>query len=559
MEPHKDLREFIAFLERRGKLYRYREPINKETELIPFHRVQMRGLPEEERRAVLFENVVGADGRKYEMSALVGCYAASEQILAWGMGCETYAEAIGRFHQGLLHPIPVKMVKDGPVHEEIHVGDDLKKLGLDELPAPVEEVGLGGMVRTGMPMITRDPETGVTNMGTYNGFFRARDRMAVGISPTRIPVSEHWRKARQRREKLPVAILVGMTPVLMATSSAEVPYGMPGLDELTLAGGISGRPVEMVRCKTIPLEVPANTEIVIEGEILPDVLEPRLPFGEYPGYLSAEMNLIPVMQVTAITHRRNAIFTPIIVGMAPSDCNVVWGYAHNALMLHYLRYEHNLPVEEVYYPQEAGAVILCLIRVKDGVGPGVVNQILQVAAGHPGIRSKYTIAVDYDINLRDQEVVMWALATRTQPVEDLTIVRGGGAGGLDPSSILTGSDRGRMSSTGAGSGPAPAGREYSRVLINAVRKWPYPPVALPEKEYMEHALRLWVGRKDLPKPRLRAPWYGYTLGHWPEDLKEYGDLIAKGEWLKVGEMTLKLQQKVGEDVLPASRTAPEHG
>lgn len=530
---YRDLREFIARLEKLGKFYRYREEINKETELIPFYRVQMRGLPDAERKVFLFDNVVGAQGKRYDLSVLVGCYGASEAILALGMGCENYPEMLEKWCEAVAHPTSPVLAKNGPVQEEIHVGKEIQELGLDELPVPVEEPGFSGMIRTGLPMITKDPETGVRNVGTYNGFFRSRDRIACGIAPMRAPMAYHWQAARKRGEHLPLAIVIGATPGVMLTGSAEIPYGV---DELAIAGGLDGRAVEMVPCRTIPLEVPAHAEAVIEGFLSTEVVEPRLPFGEYPGYLNAEMNLIPVMHVTAITHRKNAMFTPVIVGFPPSDTNVVWGFAHSALLYQHLTRDCRFPVEEVYFPQIGGAANFCLIRIKEGAPQETVAEMLKQAGMQEGVKSKYTVVVDSDIQLRDPELLVWALSFRTQPKEDILVLEKGGTGGLDPSAAPTGSGSGRTSST-RGRG------EYSRVLINATRKWPYPPVALPKQEYMERALDLWRQRSDLPPPRMAEPWYGYTLGYWPEELQEFADLIAQGEYLKVGERTAKLQEK----------------
>lgn len=532
----RDLREFVRELEVRGKLYRFREQINKETELIPFYRVQMRGLPDGQRKAFLFDNVVGSKGNRYDMSVLAGCYGASEEILAIGMGCQNYVQMLEKWHEAVAHPIAPVLVDKGPVQEEVHRGDEIKQLGLDEFPAPVEEPGFSGMIRTGLPMITKDPETGIRNVGTYNGFFRARDRLAAGIGGFRATMAYHWQAARKRGEGLPLAIVIGCTPNIMMVGSAELPYGA---DELAVAGGIAGAPVEMVRCTTIPLEVPAHAEAVIEGLLSTEVMEPRLPFGEYPGYLSAEMNLIPVMHVTAITHRRNAMFTPVIVGFPPSDTNVVWGFVHSALLYNHLAHDCRLPVEEVYYPELGGASSFCMVRVKEGASQESVGQILKQVTTQEGVKSKYTVVVDSDIDLRSPELLVWALSFRTQPKEDVLLLPQGGSGGLDPSAAPTGSGRGKTSST-RGRG------EYSRVVINATRKWPYPPVALPKREYMEKALEMWRARGDLPVPEMAEPWHGYTLGYWTEDLQEYAEMISKGEYLKVGEKTEKLQVKVSD-------------
>lgn len=531
MAHHRDLRELVSRLDERGKLYRFQKRINKDTELVPFYRVQLRGLPDHERKVFLFDNVVGAKGAGYEMSVLAGIYGASEEILAFEMGCQSYTEMLEKWHEALVRPVAPVVVDDGPVQEEVHVGKEVQELGLDEFPAPVEEPGFSGIIRTGLPMITRDPETGIRNVGTYNGFFRARDRLVSSIAPIHHARVYHWKTAERRREGLPVAIVIGCSPEVMWVGSADIPYGT---DELAVAGGIAGSPVELVRCRTIPLEVPAHAEAVIEGLISTEIMEPGLPFGEYPGYMNGNYHPRPVIHVTAVTHRKKAMFTPVLVGFPPSDTNVVWGFCNSAQVYHHLKYECGFPVDEVYFPEMGGASTFCLIRIGEGCPQETVQQILEEAGKDNSI--KYIVAVDSDIKLQDPELLLWALTFRTQPQRDFTFSTGGHPG-LDPSGAPTpGWKREREDRGGAS--------QLSRVFINATRKWPYPPVALPQKEYMERALEIWRGETDLPTPRLREPWHGYMLGHWDEQLEEFASLIVRGEYLKVGEKMAKLQEKV---------------
>lgn len=533
MANFQDLRGLVNLLEERGKLLRFRGEINKDTELIPFFRIQMRGVPEAERKVFLFENVVDAKGKRYDMPVLVGVYGGSEEILAIGMRCGSYVEMLENWHDSLTRPIPPVLVDSGPVQEEVHAGDEIKQLGLDELPVPVEDPGFSGMIRTGVPMITKDAETGIRNVGAYNGFFRARDRMIAGIGPSKHAMAHHWEAARRRKEGLPIAIVIGCTPEVMLAASAAIPYGA---DELAVAGAVAGSPIELVRCRTIPLEVPAHAEAVIEGVISTEIMEPLLPFGEYPGYFRVDLNIRPIIQVTAVTHRKNAMFTPLLVGFPPSDDNLISGFCQSAQLYHRLKYECHLPVEEIYLPQSGGGSNFCLIRVREGTSQPTVSQILEEA--EKGTQSKYVVALDADIDLREPELLIWALSFSTQPKEDFRIVPGHSAG-LDPSAAPTGSGRSRPSST--------EGRKFSRVLINATRKWPYPPVGLPGKEYMERALRLWREHKELPMPRLKEPYYGYHLGYWNRELQEYADLIARGEYLAVGEKMAKLQTRIKGD------------
>lgn len=537
MECPRDLREFLQRLEERGKLYRFSDPINKDTELYPVFRVQQRGLPDHERKALVFDNVFDAKGNHYQMPVFPGAYAASEEILMIGFGCETYQEGLERWHRAREHPIDPVIVDRGPVHENVMVGDDLKRVGLDIFPAPVEEPGFSGMLRLGLPIITKDPVTGVRNVGTYNAFLKARDRLQAAIGPGAHAMAYHWKTARQRGEPLPVAIVIGPDLPTMGASSASLPYGV---DELAVAGGFFGAPIELVPCKTIPLEVPARAEAVVEGLMSTDTVEPRLPFGEFPGYIQSDLTVRPVLDVTAITYRNDAIFTPVLVGMPPSDTSMVWGFVHAGDQLHHLKYECRLPVAEVYYPQLGGGSTFCVVRMAESATPEDGQAVVAELERRRGA-GKYTVVVDHDIDLRDADALIWALSFRTARKRDFTFIPTGN-GGLDPSGSPAGSGRGRMSAQGTES-------DFTRVVINATRKWAYPPVALPRKPYMDRALQIWQSRADLPTPRMRSPWYGYELGYWTEELQRFADLITAGDYLKLGDEMAELQQPLTEEMV----------
>lgn len=527
---YQDLRAFLSALEERGLVHRFSEPINKDTELLPLYRLQMRGLPSAARRVMLFDHVVSATGNTYRMSVAAGVYGVSEEILTLGIGCQSPIEALEKWHQALENPVPPVVVESGPVQEEVHLGDELLSLGLDELPVPVEEPGFSQILRTGVPMITRDPDSGVRNMGTYNGFLRDRNRIVSGIAETHHATRYHWRSAKRRNEDLPIAIVLGATPNIMLAGSAEIPYG---IDELAVAGGLAGEPVALVQCKTVPLEVPAHAEIVIEGMLSTRVFEPRLGFGEYPGYVNMSPEKRPVITITAITHRKHAWFTPVLVGFPPSDNTTLSAFCYAAMLYHQLRYLHGLPVEDVYFHEMAGGCDLGVIRVESG-GGARASDILKAASGLSKL-AKYLIVVDHDINPRDQDLLIWALSYRVRPERDLEILPGR-VPALDPSAIK---------SVPAQDNGAPARQldPHCRVLVDATMKGAYPPVALPRREHMERALELWHRHPGLPELQLRAPWYGYRLGSWSRRDQEIADLIAGGDYKAVGRITADLQRR----------------
>jgi 4-hydroxy-3-polyprenylbenzoate decarboxylase len=534
MGYYQDLREFVLDLEKLGKLHRWKQPINKDTELMPLHRCQFLGVPEEERKVFLFERVTDARGRTFSMKVLAGVYALSRQIMALGMGCQEWEEVGEKWHHALSHQIEPELVDSGPAQEEIHMGSDLVGMGLDELPVCVEEPGFTGTVRVSAPFITRDPDSGIRNVGMYSGHLRSRDRLIAGISRIQHAMLYHWNNARRKKQPLPVAIVLGTTPAVVFAASAKVPYGV---DELGVAGGISGRAIELVRCKTVPLEVPANAEVVIEGEISDEVVEPYPAFGDYPGYMDIERSSVPVIKVTAITHRSGALFPPILVGFLPSENSAISRMLSEVTLFNFLKHSCNLPmVLEVHWPEAGAGLNWCVIRMKK-LHPSQSWQVLRFAASACAL-GKVFIAVDEDVNPRDPNLVMWALCYAMQPHRDMEIMAGR-VPGLDPSGIL-------LAHAEGGSESYPGSQGASSILIDATRKGPYPPVALPRKEFMEKAVGMWKAEKGLPNLTLSSPWHGYELGLWSEDDQENAELIVQGKYLELGEKMARRQSSVGE-------------
>lgn len=511
-----DLRAFVEELARRGKLYRWKRPINKDTELMPLMRLQYRGRADEARQAFLYENVTDSKGRRYEAKVLTGAYGASRQILTLGMGCSEPEEIYEKWRHALVHPIEPVMVDRAAAQEVIHTGVEIEKAGLAMLPAPVEEPGFSGGIRVTAPFITQDCESGTRNVGMYSGHFRARDRFLAGIARIHDAMLYHFPAAHRRQEPLPVAIALGTLPDIAYVAAANVPYG---IDELAVAGGIRGRPVEMVPCKTIPLSVPAEAEIVIEAELSTEQTEREAPFSDYPGYLMAEGQNKQVVKVKAITHRRDPLFTAILVGLPPSESNGISRTCREMMLYNYLRYGCGLPeVLEVCCPEMGGGWNWWVIRLRK-THPSKPFQALQ-AASSMGAANKVIIVVDEDIDPKDPEMVMWALSFAMQPHRDVRIITA-------RSPLLDPSAHSLMTKPEDRSFPPPVG--CSGMLIDATRKGPYPPVGLPKRPFMERALQIWQ-EEGLAPLKLRTPWYGYPLGMWRPEDDAVAERATKGEY-----------------------------
>lgn len=522
MGYYRDLREYIKVLEEKDRLIRIRREINKDTELQPLVRWQFRGgLAAEERKVFLFENVVDVKGKRFGIPVLVGSHASSRRIYALAMMCEQ-EEIAKKWEQALVRPIEPKIVPTGPVQEEVHMGDGLLEHGgIEEFPVPISTPGFDNApYLTAGNWVTKDLETGTRNVGNYRGMVKSKTRLgcfAAGFQ--HLPV--HYKQYKEKGIPMPAAVVVGPTPNVGIVAVTKVPYDA---DEFAVAGAIAGEPVELVRCKTVDLEVPATAEIVIEGEIPTDSLEREAPFGEFTGYMGMdEMTLY--FNITCVTHRRNPIWNAFISQFPPSESSVLRGIGRENAYYKFLRYDCGIrTLVDVAFHQESGSNDFLVVRLSR-TDTSQVWQALNAAVALDASMGKIIVAVDEDIDPRDMDSIVWALCYRMQPNRDIRITHGKAAG-LDPSAVPLTQERKE--------GMQPS----SAILIDATRKWDYPPVALPKREFMERARRIWE-EEGLPPLNPKVPWYGYSLGHWPEEFEEEAQRALKGEHYRTGEKLAK--------------------
>jgi 4-hydroxy-3-polyprenylbenzoate decarboxylase len=527
--PRLDFQEHLADLEAAGLVERIDTPINKDTELHPLVRWQfVGGVPEDKRKAFIFTNVTDAKGRKYDIPVVVGALSASPEIYAFGMGRKV--EEIGdAWMQAINHPIAPVRVTSAPCQEVVITGDGLKAPGgLNALPVPVSTPGFDSApYLTATLCVTRDPETGVQNMGTYRAGLKAADRLAVRMvarEATGAGGFLHWQKYRARKEKMPIAIVVGAAPIVVFTGPQKLAID---LDEMGVAGGLAGEPIRMVKCKTIDLDVPADSEIVIEGLIDCEKLEPEAPFAESNGYVALEAFNMP-MDVTAITRKKKPVFCSIISQVTPSESSVIKKVAYEPLFLAHLR--DRLAIKGVtrvaMHERLTNLRPVIFIQVTAGTPRTEVWRALHGASSLMSNCGKIVVAVSDDIDPTSVDAVLWSLAYRSNPIQDVQIVpyRGG--------------------VQGAQYGPR---ESDSSMLVDATRKRPMAPLALPTREHMEHARELWE-RLALHPLTVTSPWHGYHLGDWTDTWEKFAERAAVGDWELSGQETLKRQR--GGDIMP---------
>jgi UbiD family decarboxylase len=516
--PPLDLQEHLRRLEAEGLLLRIDRAIDKDSELHPLVRWQFQGgLAEDARRAFLFTNVVDGEGRRYDVPVAVGALAASARIYAIGMGRPV--EEIGdAWMRAIANPIAPVVVSAAPCREVVITGDALRQPdgGLKLLPVPISTPGYDAApYLTATLCITRDPETGIRNMGTYRAQLKATDRIGVRMAarPGGAGGYLHWQKYRKLKQPMPIAIVIGCAPVVMFTGPQKLPIDC---DEMAVAGALAGAPIRTVKGVTIDLDVPADAEFVVEGLIDPERLEPEGPFGESHGHVALEGYNMS-MQVTAITHKRKPVWLSILSEVTPSESSVMKRVAYEPRYLSHLR--DTLAIKGVrrvvMHETLSNLRKIVFVQFAPGVPRTEIWRALHGAATLQADIGKYVIGVSEDIDPNNPDAVFWSLAYRANPIEDVHIApyRSRGHG---------------PKSEGSG--------EESTMLIDATQKTPDPPISLPKREYMERARAIWQ-ELGLPPITPRQPWHGYSLGDWGPVWDTYAERAVAGRWEETGKET----------------------
>lgn len=400
----RDVREFIAKLEKEGEAVRIEEEVDWNLEAgAMLRRSAEAGLP-----APFFQKIKGyPDGYR-----LFGGMAAKFRRMAIAMDMspdihpKEVAEEYLRRKQQPIKPI---LVNDGPCKENIHIGD---QVDLFEFPVPMIHKGDGGRyIGTWHLTISKDLDSDWVNWGMYRHMLHNKNTVAILLaSPVKHLWSMYIKDYEPKNKPMEVAIAIGTEPVLAICAASVMPYGV---SEVDIAGGIRGEPVELVKCETIDLSVPATAEIVIEGEIRPKETMDEGPFGEYSGYMAGERAPRPVIHVKAVTHRSNPIFTMSCMGIPVDDCCVM-SLTKGARALEVLRAQ-GLPVTGVCVPPET-SYLLAVVAVKAQYH-GVAGDIAHAIWGHPifGHTLPYVIVVEDDVDPFNMAQVFHALITKCHP------------------------------------------------------------------------------------------------------------------------------------------------
>lgn len=522
-----DLHDHLATLDKAGLLLTIDRPVDKDAELHPLVRWQyVGGIEEHERKAFLFTHVVDARGRRYRFPVTVGALAGSRAIYGVGMG-SPLEEIQARWDQAIANPIAPHPVARAACQEVVIEGDALKGEGngLDMLPIPVSTPGYDSApTLTATNVVTKDPETGVQNHGTYRAALKASDRLVVRMA-TRVGGAggyRHYQKHQKRGDKvMPCAIVLGAPPCVAFVAPMKLPLDV---DEIGVAGAVAGGPINVVRCRTIDLMVPAEAEIVVEGLIDTEFVEPEGPFGESHGHVALEEFNMP-MQVTAITHRRDAVVASYLSQVTPSESSAIKRVSYEPMFLAHLAKTLGVRgVKQVTLHERMTALRrIAIVTVEKGTPRTEVWRALAGAASFKADCGKICIAVNEDIDPDNSDAIFWALAFRMNPSRDLQV--------LDYRSPGHGPEREHESA-----------REDATLLMDATMKEELPPLALPKREYMERARKMWE-ELGLPKLRPQSPWFSAPVGDWLPEWDAAAGRAASGRYLENGKVSERRRVK----------------
>lgn len=515
-----DLHEHLAALDKAGLLITVDRLINKDTEMHPLVRWQFRGgIAEPDRKAFLFTNVTDSKGRKYDIPVVVGALAATRKIYSVGMGCKI--EDIGKtWNHAIANPILPNVVETAPCQDIVIQGKELLKpgKGLDSIPIPISTPGWdNGPYTTLSQYITKDPDSGIQNMGIYRGQVKSPTRLGMNPSLENQPgIYAHWEKAKARGQRLPAAVILGCPPCVAFTSAQKL---AEDVDELHVAGGLAGAPINVVKCKTVDLLVPAEAEIVIEGYIITEYLEPEAPFGESHGHVNLQ-EFNAYMEVTAITRRKDAVLTSIISQVTPSESSLIKRMALEPVFLNHLKRQMGIKgvIKVSMHEPLTNLRKVIAVVVDRKTPPTEVWRALYGAASLLRSGGKMVIAINEDIDPDNADALLWAMSYRANFALDVQILNN-----RDP-----------------GHGPRSARNNGvdASMLIDATLKDNFPPIALPKKEFMENAKKIW-DELGLPTLKPEAPWFGYSLGDWSERNEQMAQRAVRGDYFVTGEEIAK--------------------
>lgn len=413
----KDLRTYIDELRQAGLLLEIQKPVCVDTQAGALNWRAVK----ERRNAVLCENLVGFPGWR-SVSGIMG----TRDIAAVALGCgvrDMTSFLVDKMDHGGLVPSPV--VETGPVHDIVELGEAVDLLSM---PFHVVSEGDAGRYMGSGFIVTRDPDTGIRNLSVHRHQVKGKDKLGVMIAAGK-HLGRIYEKYRERGEPMPVAIVNGHHGAVVMASTWTSAYGV---DEYEIANMLLGERMNLVKCKTVDLEVPAAAELVIEGLVPTDVLEEEGPFGEHTGCTIAGEGLNPIVQVSAVTRRKDAIFLQITEG-PDTDGAVLDALPMEVQLYKRVRDVGGGPdIRQLVVHESAGGGHVVIIQMVPKT-EGETKAVLMAALSSEYLHPKIAVTVDEDVDPYDPRELLWSLSTKVNPHDDVFIINGTPGHSLDAS------------------------------------------------------------------------------------------------------------------------------
>ncbi|MDP2645176.1 MAG: UbiD family decarboxylase [Desulfobacterales bacterium] len=396
---YRDLRQYLQLLEQAGLLKRVTAPVDLKHEI---GAICARSL-DRKGPGLLFENIKGYEGKPLVSNII---YSVEQLAIAFNTDPDIdkiYAIIV----DGHRNPLPSITLGTGPCKEEIQYGD---QIDLCEIPTPWwHELDGGQYLGTSSGIVTRDADTGILNMGTYRCMIA--DRKTLTNSGQ---VYKHLRKYEAKNLPMPIAVVMGMDPLLTLASGSPVPPDSHGNMEYEAAGAWRGNPTELVKCETSDLLVPAHAEVVIEGEILPGTRIAEGPHGEAGGFYGQNLDAFPI-RVKCITRRRNPV-TYGIIALLEEDYPR-WLFRSGSFEASIIKKSGLTSIRKAYFPELGGLTwggVIIAADIKDPAEPGRI-----IGAAWKIVPNRWVIVVDDDCDIRNWNDVMWRIVTNVRHDRDL--------------------------------------------------------------------------------------------------------------------------------------------
>ena len=468
---NRTFRDFIAVAEQQGLLRRVQQTVDASWEPGCLIKWAFQALSDEERFGLLFENVEGS-----EMALCTGALGASRQTYALAVGVEQ-DQVNQHWENALVNPIEPVTIENAPCQEVVLTGDEAR---LGVLPVPIWTPGkdVGPYITTTVMTRTIDDNQ---NTGVYRTRVRDDHHVVINMNPRRgghDQCATWWAQGKTA----PVAWVIGAEPAFQLAAVATMPTGM---QEMKVAGGLAGGPIEMVKCLTSDIVVPANAEIIIEGEIAPGERDKEGPFGENLGFMS-QITDKPVARITAITHRKDAIYYGMTSQMPPSESTFLQSNSTAGLISKILRHDlGEKSISDFFIDQTFGGQMAHGIIAMTPQYPNHGMKVGRLAAEASAL--KRVTVVDEDVDIRDPRHMDWVMNARYNPSRDTVIINDVFMrAAMDPS--IEAVDGVKIG---------------SKIVVDATRSVPEDEFSLPPKETMMKALETWksIGLPDFTIPK----------------------------------------------------------